>query len=345
MGEKTVLSECKEGDILASDVINLDGEVLAAKNIVLNRFIIEQLYELGINSVFIYKTIPNSKEEIAHSELIESYRNSVLQTKECLQNLAAGKPLDFKQISLIADQIHNSINENSNNTIKLLTEIKSSDEYTYTHSVNTAFYSMLIGKWLNLPEQGINKAIQSGLLHDVGKTRIPDEILNKAGRLSNEEYDIIKNHTVLGYEIVKDVGEIDKDVKAAVLLHHERMDGSGYPFHYLEDHMNLYSRIVALADVFDAMTSDRVYKKRATPFAVFDMYQTEGVCQFDIKLLNVFMNNLAVHLIGSNVLLSNGKTGEIVYIPFHKVTSPIVKVASEYLDLSEQKTVQILSLV
>jgi HD-GYP domain-containing protein (c-di-GMP phosphodiesterase class II) len=109
--------------------------------------------------------------------------------------------------------------------------------------------------------------------------------------------------------------------------------------------MNLYSRIVAVADVFDAMTSDRVYKKRSTPFDTFEMFLTVGISMFDTKILNVFLNNLAAYLIGSNVLLSNGEEGEIVFISLQNLTSPIIKISSGYLDFSKEKTVNIISML
>lgn len=344
MKEKVLLTECKVGSILAEDVCNENGVVLAAKNTIMNRYIIGHLMHLGVGYATIYRDISRNEGKASENKLEDSYKKSLMQTKELIQNIAAGKPLEYEKVYLLANQIHKNIHENSN-IIKLLTEVRNKDDYTYTHSLNTAYYSMLISRWLNLPENEIMKAIQSGLLHDIGKTRIPHEILNKSGRLTEEEYDLIKKHSQLGYEIVKDSKEIDEDVKLAILLHHERINGSGYPFHCFADNMNLHSRIVAMADVFDAMTSERVYKKRATPFEVFDMYLTEGLCLFDTKMLYVFMNNMAVNLLGVNVLLNNGKTGEIVYIPFHKLTSPVVKIASEYVDISEEKELQILKLV
>ena len=226
-----------------------------------------------------------------------------------------------------------------------MTEIRSKDEYTYSHCVNVAFYSMLIAKWLKLSDIDINKAIQSGLLHDIGKAKIPVELLNKKGSLTKEEYEIIKKHSIFGYEIIKEMQEIDSDVKNAVLLHHERVDGSGYPFHYYRDDLNLYSRIVAVADVFDAMTSDRVYKKRISPFEVFEMFQTMGLAIFDSNILITFINKIATYLIGANVFLSNGDIAEISFIPPQSVIYPIVKTTAGYIDLSNTEDVKILSMI
>lgn len=343
--EKKVVSKCEQGDILASDVLNLNGVILVAKDTVLNNYIKEQLITLGIESIYIYKSEGSlNNRSNSHEIFKESYFETVMQMKNVFQDLTRGKPLDYQNVHLISKSIHDNINENDN-IMKCLNEMRDSDGYTYIHSVNVAFYSMLIAKWLELSDCEIDKAIQSGLLHDVGKSQIPIEILNKKGKLTIEEYEVIKKHTLLGYDILEHIDYFDHEIKKAVLLHHERTDGSGYPFHYNIADMNLYSRIVAVADVFDAMTSERVYKKRVTPFEVIDMFQTIGISMFDTKILNTFLKNLAVYLMGSSVLLDNGQIGEIVYIPFHDMICPIIKVASEYLDLSKDNSVKIMSMI
>jgi putative nucleotidyltransferase with HDIG domain len=346
MVRKIAITECKEGDILAFDVINNHGVTLVTKDTVLNQYIIERMIEFEVDVVVIFHTIPtDAKDYTSVTDSSEKeYFYVLLQTKKMLQELATGKPLDFQMVTAISREIYDNYYENDN-LIRILSALKSKDDYTYTHSVNTAFYSMLIGKWLNLTELEINKAIISGLLHDIGKVKIPEHILNKSGYLTNEEYDIIKQHPILGYEMVKNIDELDRDVKKAILFHHERMNGSGYPYQIVSEEMNLYAKIVSLADVFDAMTSNRVYKKKVTPFNVFEMFETVGVSQFDTKLLKVFSNNIAVNLVGANVELSNGDTGEIVYIPLHSLTTPVIKVRSEYLDFSEQKTIKIMSII
>lgn len=342
--EEVSIHTCKNGDILASDIFNFNGVPLVSKDTPLNDYVKGHLIALGINNVRIYQPTGNMNNSvISYRRLKKSYCNFVLQTKSILQELFSGKPLDFEKISSLSDQIGQNINENEN-IIRCLSEIRGADEYTYTHCVNVAFYSMLIAKWMKLSENEISKAIQSGLLHDIGKTKIPDEILNKGSILTKEEYEVMKRHTILGYEIIKEINDIDDDVKDAVLLHHERMDGSGYPLNSSGDSINLLARIVAVADVFDAMTSDRVYKKRSTPFEAFEMFYTVGMSMFDTDVINVFLKKMAVFLVGANVQLSNGETGEIVFIPLQCINHPIIKTSSDYLDLS-QDSIKVLSMI
>jgi putative nucleotidyltransferase with HDIG domain len=344
--KKIVVSRVKEGDILAFDVYDKNGLVLiAAKGTVLNNCTKKRLSNQEIDHVYIYKHEKCTKHvRTSYDDFAKTYINTVSLSRSIFQDLIAGKTPDFQLISAITEQIHVHINENSY-IIKCLSDIRCSDEYTYVHSVNVAFYSMLIAKWLKLSDFEINKAIQSGLLHDVGKIKIPNEVLNKRGVLTENEYDIIKSHTLLGYEIVQNINGIDKDIKNAVLLHHERMDGSGYPFCYQANRLNLYSRIVAVADVFDAMTSERIYKSRSTPFDALEMFQTVGTTMFDTKILSIFMSNLSSYLIGSKVLLSNGDIGEIVFIPIHKLTCPIIKIPTGFLDFSKESRVKISNMI
>jgi putative nucleotidyltransferase with HDIG domain len=223
--------------------------------------------------------------------------------------------------------------------------VRSADEYTFIHSVNVAFYSMMLAKWLNLSAAEINDAILAGLLHDVGKMRIPGEILNKTAKLTADEFERMKKHTLYGYELVNNIKGLSEDIKNAVLLHHERMDGSGYPFGYQSNKLNRYTRIVAIADVFDAMTAERVYKRQSTPFEAFGMFQTEGTRIFDIGMLNTFMSRMPSYLTGIKVLLSNGEAGDIVFVPLQSVTNPIIKIKEDYIDLSSMQTVKIDKLI
>jgi len=204
---------------------------------------------------------------------------------------------------------------------------------------------MLAGKWLNLDGDSIRTVIKAGLLHDIGKMKIPVEILNKKAQLSEEEFEEIKKHTLYGYNMAKETKRFSEEVCRAVLSHHERMDKSGYPFGIGCEKIDIFSKILAVADVYDAMTSDRVYKKRDTPFRVFEMFKTEGVKNFDPKIVNVFLNNVSVYYVGSKVFLNTGETGEIAYIPPQSITEPVIRIGQEYIDLAQDRSRSILCMV
>lgn len=335
------IAECDIGDILAADVYNENGITLVVKDTVVNEYIKGKLIGMGIKSVRIYPL--SLKKESAYEEFANHYRDVVLQVREILNGIASGKRLEYNKISFLSDNIYKSIQENEQ-IIKCLQETRYADEYTYTHCLNVAFYSMLIGKWLDFSERKIKRLIQAGLLHDIGKTQIPADILNKKGILTKDEFEIIKRHTIYGHDMLDGIADISFEIKKAVLLHHERIDHSGYPFNAGSDGINIFAKIVAVADVFDAMTSERVYKKRVTPFDAFGMFKTIGFGIFDTDVLNVFLKKISVYYTDTSVILNNGEIGRIAFVPPQDITNPIVVVDSEYIDLARNNEVKVVSL-
>lgn len=144
----------------------------------------------------------------------------------------------------------------------------------------------------------------------------------------------MKSHSGIGYNLIKYLSDISQPIKEAVLSHHERLDGSGYPNGLIGDEISLYAKIIAIADVYDAMTQNRVYKKRVTPFETFETFKSFGIGIFDIAILNIFLKNIAVHYTGLNVVFDNGECGEIVYVPPYDITKPIILNGSNFIDLS-----------
>jgi HD-GYP domain-containing protein (c-di-GMP phosphodiesterase class II) len=188
--------------------------------------------------------------------------------------------------------------------------------------------------------------VLAGLLHDIGKARIPEAIVKKHGKLEPEEYEFMKKHPTLGYNIVKDIPDIKDEIKEAILMHHERKDGTGYPQRVKGDEIGLYAKIISIADVYDAMTSERVYKKRITPFDTFREFESEGYQSFDTKIMLTFLSNIAAYYLGSRVRLDTGETGEIVYLPPQHISRPVIKVGKDrYVDMyreSDRRIVEML---
>ena len=335
-------SKCVEGDILAEEAINKYGAVLLGKGTVINNYIISKLVDMGVDSVWIYRE--NTESLQVNQEVDSKYNELVVMYKDIVQNLIKGKRIDESTVVEMSSLIFNKIN-NRGSVIKYLSEIRNTDDYTYNHSINTAFYSMLIGDWLKLKESELKTLIQAGLLHDIGKIKIPTKILNKKGYLTREEFELIKMHTTYGYDIVSKSKHIDDSIKSAILMHHEREDGSGYPNGIYGDKTELLSKIVSIADVYDAMISDRVYKEKVTPFEAFKMFTSIGLNKFDIRILNVFLKNMAMYYIDSNVKLNNNTIGKIVFVSPQDITHPIIQIGSEYIDVSRDKNVKIVSIV
>jgi HD-GYP domain-containing protein (c-di-GMP phosphodiesterase class II) len=209
------------------------------------------------------------------------------------------------------------------------------DDVTYTHSLNVSMIAKVFGKWLDLPQARIDDLGVAGLLHDVGKIQIPDAILNKPGKLNPEEYDEIKKHPIYSYRLAQ-TQNVSKYVLKAILMHHERYDGSGYPTGAKGDQIDLLAKILAVADVYEAMTATRAYRSKICPFKVLDMLEVESYVQFDPRIIGKILENIANSYVGSKVVLNTGQKGSVVFIN-KRVARPIVEIDGAMFDLSKEE--------
>jgi len=183
----------------------------------------------------------------------------------------------------------------------------------------------MIGTWMKLPHDEIDSLIKIGLLHDIGKLRIPAEILNKPGKLNADEFTEMKKHTQYSFEILTLSGETDKHVLDGVLSHHERLNGTGYPNGSNMSQVPLSSRITAVSDVYDAMVARRAYKDRHSPFEILEEFAVHKFSDLDISIVNIFLENMPLALTGKNVLLSDGRTAKVIYVNPHNFSHPIIE--------------------
>lgn len=332
------VSECRIGAVLAEDIFNYNKIKALSKNTIINQYIKKKLLELGVFKISIYENDRDREDFTNNTEynnFKKEYDNIIGSTQKLILDIFASNDVNCNKIIELANNIYDTVFE-AEYIMKYMSDLKDVDEYTFIHSVNVAFYSMLIGRWMKMSEDEMKILIQAGVLHDIGKMKVDNKVLNKPDRLTHNEFEEMKNHAIYGYNIIKEKSYINDNIKAAILSHHERMDGSGYPYGLCGGNINLYARIIAIADTYDAMTSNRVYKKKVTPFKSFNMFLTEGLSIYDIEILNIFLNNISTYYIGSNVILSNGEKGKVVYIPPYDILSPIVKVENNYLDFSKK---------
>lgn len=336
--------ESKPGMKMAETIFNEYGAVIVSENTILDSHIIKKLGNLDIQRIKIYDEEHNVI--IANSsEIFNAQYNENLEViKDVLHDISVGKNVDASKVENVSESIFVRINENRD-IVSCLTQIRGVDEYTYTHSVNVSLVSMLIGKWMRLSEEKIKLLIQAGLLHDIGKSKISQEILCKPGSLTKEEYEEMKKHPVFGYKILEEMGGISKDVLMAVLMHHEREDGSGYPVGAKGDQIHELAKVIAVADIYDAMTSNRIYKEKESPFDVFEIMENQCFGYLDPRVTNAFLTNIASYYIGDIVRLNTGELGEVVYINPRNVAKPLIKVGEEYLDLSKKHGARIVELI
>ena len=335
-------SDCKPGMVLASDIINDYGAVILYQNSILDEYSISKLMKLGLNFVKIYKDYEFKEKK--HAVIEAQYNNNLEEFKEIIWDISCGKTLEMERVSEVSRSISSNF-DSIHDLVSCLSKVRSISEYTYAHSLNVSLLCSLLGSWLNLGHKHIEQLSYCGILHDIGKSKMPPEILNKPDTLTEEEFDKIKQHPLIGYKMLEDNKEIRKDVALGVLMHHEREDGSGYPFGFKSERIHYYAKIVAVVDTFDAMTSNRIYKKRQTPFDVLEMYESEYLTKCDAGIMLTFLKHISSYYIGAKVRLSDSSIGEIVYINTNRISRPLIKSKETIIDLSmvpELKIVEML---
>lgn len=206
----------------------------------------------------------------------------------------------------------------------MLHNMRQVNDSTYAHSLNVAIISRIIGKWLHFSNEEVDTLTLAGLLHDIGKTKIPDEVLNKDGKLTDEEFQMIRNHPKYGYDILKSQ-PLNSHIKKAALMHHERCDGSGYPMGLTMEEIDDYALIIAIADVYDAMTAARSYRAPLCPFEVIAEFEKDGLQKYKPKYILTFLENIANAYQNNRVMLSDGTSARIVLLNHRRLSKPLVQ--------------------
>ncbi len=205
------------------------------------------------------------------------------------------------------------------------------------HSTNVGFLNGIFGKWLYLKEYQIRDLILAGLLHDIGKTKIPDSILNAPRKLTSEEFEIVKMHSSYSYDLLeKDKPEFNQNVLSGVKYHHEKLDGTGYPDKLSGNEIDIFARITAICDVYDALISKRVYKDEFNPFDVCNILLTEFNNALDENLVKLFIQNISATLIGSNVLMSDDSIAVIKRVLPFDVKYPVITQNEKHIMCNEK---------
>ncbi len=272
-----------------------------------------------------------------HLESSIGYDIAKNETNNLLTYLKENKTVHAKQSEAISNDLSKKISTAQAATIIQCINGKNNvDEYLCTHSTNVALLNGLMGKWLELPQKEIDILITCGLLHDVGKSEVPSEILDAPRKLTDEEFEIMRMHSVYSYEMLSRNPDIDPLVATIARSHHEKMNGNGYPDGLIGEHIPLYARITAISDVYDAMVSSRCYKAAHSPFIVLYELSVGKFSDLDFELIELFLKMMPNELIGRPVLLSDGTVAKVKFIDHKKLKHPIVERDNEVIATSDE---------
>lgn len=274
------------------------------------------------------------------------YNKEIRSVKEIfdavIQNPEA--PIDFGQI--LND--FNKLIASCRTTVALFDKIhnmRQDDDSVYAHCLNVALISRMMGKWLKLDDNERDILTLCGLFHDIGKMSIPDKILNKPDKYTDEEFALIKQHPLFSYKLLKHQ-PIDERIKKAALQHHERWDGSGYPQNISGDAIEDYAAIVAIADVYDATTAARSYRPPLCPFQAISMFEKDGLQKYHPKYILTFLNRIATTYQHNRILLNNGQSANIVMINSKHLTRPMIQMDDgSVIDMLDNSDLEITKII
>ncbi|BEV15491.1 HD-GYP domain-containing protein [Herbaspirillum sp. DW155] len=252
--------------------------------------------------------------------------------KELFCQVRLGKAVDVRICQRIVEDLTAAAIRDPD-TIMSVLRLKLADEYVYAHSLSVSVLMVALGRTIGLDADACMEAGLAGYLHDIGKAFIPEDILNKPEQLTREEYKLVQRHTTLGYRYLQENPRIPPTVALVCLHHHEKMDGSGYPLRKLSNEIDLYSRMAAIADVYDALTSDRPYKQGWEPAtAISRMACWKG--HFDPTLMSAFVKSIGIYPVGSVVKMRSGRYAVVIRQNHDELLRPVVRIV-EYAAATE----------
>lgn len=351
-------SDLLPGMVIAEDVLNYNNQLILPKGLILTDKTITKLAFYYILSV----GIEEESVEIGDSSSYEpTYTEKIRQSPEYIKFKAEfeedvttfrhvindvvekGAPLD---VDKLMNHTLNILDPawTTPNVFDMLHCMRQYDDATYVHCMNVALICNIFARWLRFDEEEIKLATVSGLLHDIGKTHIPDSIIKKPGKLTAQEYTVVKRHPQEGYRMIEN-STLPDSIRNAVLMHHERCDGSGYPFGLSGDKIAPYAKIVAIADVYDAMTSARIYRGPLCPFKAIALFESEGLQKYDTHFILIFLENVVNTYLLNTVRLNNGITGKVVFINKEHLSSPTIQTEYGFIDLSQHPDLYIENLI
>lgn len=330
------LEYLREGLVLSDDLYNYNGKVLLIpKGEELTESRLRQLEKFDPRNRY-FTTKETSYNQIMGGGLPGNIRQKVIEDEsgytQLRRNLESILLMANKLNSISGAEVELTVNDifgkletmNAEVIFQCIDVPRQLDEDLQRHSLNVALLNGLMGEWLELPKEEIRLLVMAGVLHDIGKTKISERILNAPRRLTDDETEEMRLHPVYSYEMLG--MEMDERVRQAARYHHEKQDGSGYPDGLSGDAIPLYARITSISDIYDAMVSKRSYKEAKIPFDILEAFREEEFQGLDRKLTGIFVKNMRRQFLEKSVRMSDGTCGVVKYIPPNDLEHPVVVV-------------------
>lgn len=326
------ISICKPGMRLGKRIFNEEGLILLSEHIELTGGMLTRLANHGIDFLYIDDprtddiVIPellSDETRFAATKVIRSHFRRMMDDSNRKKSVQSGMlSKEFRQIlNLMIDDL-----SQQKDAMIMLTGMQITDHYLFQHSMNVCIYSSLLGMRFGYSRDELYTLGLGALLHDIGKTKIDYQILKKPGLLTDKEFEEMKRHTLLGFQLLKEEPNIPLLAAHCALQHHERLDGSGYPRALKGQEIHEYARWVGLADAYDAMTTHRVYRNAMLPHKVMDILYAEAGTKFDTEKVEMFRDRIAIYPLGVAVTLNTGESGVVVDLNASYPHRPVVRI-------------------
>ncbi len=347
-----MIDEIFAGLVIAQDIINEYDTVIISSGVKLTDAHIKTLKRLNVDYVFVHepkkasrppqstvKSVPNVLAAIEGRQK-DVFKRSVEFYKTISSEVRNGKQVEYNEVLQVVGELVHQFYKHDD-VLRLLQRVEVIDEYENTHSVSVCILSVVMGKWLHLSQQQIYKLAVAAYISDIGKARISKNILDKPTDLDAFESVQARRHVNYSTNILSLSGTYDEDVIRTVSEHHERLNGSGYPEGKAGDQIDLNARIIAVADTFHALLSNRPYRKAYTVFEATEIIWQLAYDELDPYVSERLVKFITAYFVGREIILSDGRRGEIVLVNAFDKFKPLVKVDNAFVDLSKETAYKI----
>ncbi|GLX65682.1 HD-GYP domain-containing protein [Paenibacillus glycanilyticus] len=349
------ISDLKEGDILLKDTFNGYGLHVLSKSTVLTHKDIAKLFQHQVDYVDIedrrtteqpdHRTLENSVHPKWLPNVRPDYENAVKGFQDLFLKATAGGVVNQDEVAAAFSPLLKNF-QMERDVVSMLLLLNTADDYTYQHSVQVGMLSYYLASWLGYTELEALEISKAGYLHDIGKSRISSSILDKPAKLTEQEFEEVKKHTLYGHEIIQQSFHDQSEfLSVSALQHHERIDGSGYPYGLHGDEIHPVAKIIAVVDIYSAMISERVYKKKRDLFYVLKELYKMSFNELDARTTHTFIKHMIPNFIGKKAVLESGEVGTIIMTHPTEFFRPLIQIGEQFIDLTVDRDYEIKAII